>query len=42
MKYLLVVCLLISGCANHCRIDQRVPEGATFEDAEKLKREDCK
>lgn len=32
----------VAGCASHCRIDQRVPEGATFEDAERLKREECK
>ena len=42
MKYLLLVCLLLSGCATHCRIDQCVPEGATFEDAEKLTKEPCK
>lgn len=44
MKTLLtiVALLVLSGCANHCRIDQRVPEGATFEDAERLKREQCK
>lgn len=34
--------LALTACANHCRIDQRVPEGSTFEDAKNLKREDCK
>ena len=42
MKYLIVLCLMLSGCANHCRIDQRVPEGETFESAERLTKEQCK
>lgn len=30
------------GCATHCRIDQRVPEGETFESAKQLTKEQCK
>ena len=32
----------LSACANYCRIDQRPPADATFEDTERLTREQCK
>lgn len=37
-----LVLLTLSACANHCRIDQHPPKNATFEDLERMKREDCK
>jgi hypothetical protein len=34
--------LALTACANHCRIDQTPPADATFEDTERMTREECK
>jgi hypothetical protein len=35
--------LVAFGCtSNHCRADQRIPEGKTFDDLERMTREECK